>query len=199
MSALALGSTRIDNVRALVTTKWTRGYTQRVVNTIESFSVDSSLDNDADSWELRIGDPQGDYVAMMERNNEVRVELISSSPGSAGHIFTGIADEIEFDQSGVMVLSGRDYSSLALDSTCLPVRFKAVKAKYVVANQARKLGFTNISLSEVGEWKKTIKTDGSETFWEFWYRLYRNEKMWLWCGPNGALIASPNLRSGEAS
>jgi N-acetyl-anhydromuramyl-L-alanine amidase AmpD/prophage tail gpP-like protein len=190
MSALELGRTHLDNIRALITTKWSRGYVQRVVKTIESFTIDSSIDNDSDTWELAIGDPHGDLLAVMERNNEVRVELVTSTPGSAGHIFTGIADDIAFDETGVLTITGRDYSSLALDSTCLPVVFKRVKAKYVVANQARKLGFTNISLSEVGEWKKTIKTDGSETFWEFWYRLYRNEKMWLWCGPNGALIGN---------
>ena len=144
----------------------------------------------ADSFEVQIGDPNGDFLAMLDRNHEVRISIISSSPGAAGHIFTGISDDIGSTQTGVMVVSGRDYSSLALDSICPPVRYKSVKAKYVVANQARKLGFTNISLSDIGEVKKTIRTDGSETYWEFWYRLYRNEKMWLYVGPNGALVGT---------
>jgi prophage tail gpP-like protein len=161
-----------------------------VISNIESFYIDSSLDNDADNWQVEIGDSTGEFLAMLERNHEVRIELVTSAPGAAGHIFTGISDDIVFDQTGLMVVTGRDYSSLALDSTCPPVRFKSVKAGYVVANQARKLGFTNISLAKTGQVKKTIKTDGSETFWEFWYRLYRNEKMWLWVGPNGALIGN---------
>lgn len=173
-----------------MTTKWERGYSQRVISNVESFYIDSSLDNDADNWELTLGDPSGEFLAMMERNHEVRVSLLTSNPGAAGHIFTGISDDITFDQTGLMTITGRDYSSLALDSICPPVRFKHVKAGYVVANQARKLGFTNISLAKTDQVKKAIKTDGSETFWEFWYRLYRNEKMWLWVGPDGALIGN---------
>jgi prophage tail gpP-like protein len=180
----------LENVRALITTKWERGYSQRVISNIESFYIDSSLDNDADNWQVEIGDSTGQFLAMLERNSEVRIELITSVRGAAGHIFTGISDDIVFDQTGLMVATGRDYSSLALDSICPPVRYKSVKAGYVVANQARKLGFTNISLAKTDQVKKTIRTDGSETFWEFWYRLYRNEKMWLWVGPNGALIGN---------
>ena len=180
----------LENVRALITTKWARGYSQRVISNVESFYIDSSLDNDADNWQVEIGDSHGEFLAMLDRNHEVRVELVTSAPGAAGHIFTGISDDIVFDQTGLMVITGRDYSSLALDSTCPPVRYKSVKAGYVVANQARKLGFTNISLAKTDMVKKTIRTDGSESFWEFWYRLYRNEKMWLWVGPNGALIGN---------
>src|SRR4029077_10242572 len=117
----------LENIRALVTTKWDRGYTQRVINQVESFFVDSSLDNDADSWQVEIGDPTGDFLAMLERNHEVRVELVTSSPGAAGHIFTGISDDIVFDQSGLMVVTGRDYSSLPPDSKCPPVRFNTAK------------------------------------------------------------------------
>src|SRR4029077_12689691 len=181
----------LRNVRALITSKWEdRGYTQRIVSNIESFYVDSSLDNDADSWQIVLGDPRGDFLALLERNSEVRVELISAAPGASGHIFSGISDDVSFTSDGSLTIVGRDYSSLALDSTCPPCRFKSVKAVWPVTKQARELGFTNISLSQVGEIKKTIKTDGSESYWEFWYRLYREEKMWLWCGPNGALIGA---------
>jgi len=196
-TTLRLGA--LENVRALVTTKWDRGYTQRIMTNIESFYVDSSLDNDADSWQIQFGDPTGDYLALLERNNEVRVQMVSSAVGAAGSIFSGIADDIVYDQTGALVMTGRDYSSLALDSTCPPSRYKLVKAKYVVANQARKLGYKNISLSQEGEIKKTIKTDGSETYWEFWYRLYRNEKMWLWVGPDGALIGNKLNYAGDPS
>lgn len=187
---LRLGA--LSNVRALVTTKWERGYTQRVLSNIESFFVDSSIDNDADSWEIQFGDPRGEMLALLERNNEVRVEVISSEKGAAGHIFTGIADDVSYDQTGVLTVTGRDYASLALDATCPPSRWKYVKPSYVIHSTARALGYMNISLADgiPAQVKKTIKTDGSESYWEFWYRLYRNEKMWLWTGPNGALIGN---------
>ena len=172
----------------MITTKWDRGYTKRVIPQVESFYVDSSLDNDADSWQLQIGDPAGDYLAMMNRDSEIRVELISADPGAAGHIMTGIADDITYDQDGAYTISGRDYACLALDSYCEPQKWKKVKPMYIIANQARKLGFPQIATNKVSKVKKTVKTDGSETFWEFWYRLVRNDKSYIWCGPNGALI-----------
>src|SRR4029077_416535 len=142
-------------------------------------------------WEVEIGDPTGEYLAMLERNNEVRIELMSNYPKGGGHLLTGIADELTFNQDGTHTISGRDYAALALDSTCPPSRFKHVKAQYVIANQARKLGFPNVSLNGgIGMVKKAIKTDGSESYWEFWYRLYRNEKMYLWCNPQGTLIGN---------
>ena len=178
----------LANIRAVITTKWETSYTRRAIAQVESFYVDSSLDNDADSWQITLGDPAGEYLAMMNRDSEVRVELISADPGGAGHIMTGIADDLVYDQDGAYTISGRDYASLALDSVAEPQRWKRVKAMYVIANQARKLGFPEISTNHTSEYKKVIKTDGSETFWEFWYRLVRNDKAYLWVGPNGALI-----------
>ena len=188
---LSFDNPRLDNVRALVTTKWDRGYSTRAISNIETFFVDSSIDNDSDTWQVEIGDPNGSFLQMLERNSEVRVELISSTPGSAGHIFTGISDDITYSEAGVMAVVGRDYASLALDSTCVPQQYKHVRAQYIINKQARQLGFTNVSLALFSDQvKKTIKTDGSESYWEFWYRLVRNEKMWLWVGPNGALIGN---------
>jgi len=191
-----IGTTRVaslNNVRAVITTKWERGYTKKVIRQVESFYIDSSLDNDADNWHLEIGDPNGEFLAMMDRNNEVRVEILSTDPGFPGHLMTGIADDLTYDQDGMYQITGRDYAALALDSTCPGKVWKKVKPKYVIANQARQLGFPGVSLNELPTqqmYKKVIKTDGSETYWEFWYRLYRVERMYLWVNPNGTLIGN---------
>jgi len=181
-------NTYLPGLRAVITTKWERGYSKRVIPQVEGFYVDSSLDNDADSWQIQLGDPTGDFLAMMNRDNEVRVELLSADPGGAGHIMTGISDDLVYDQDGLYTISGRDYASLALDSMVEPNKWKKIKPMYLIGNQAKQLGFPSANLNSISKVKKIIKTDGSETYWEFWYRLVRNDKAYIWCGPNGALI-----------
>jgi hypothetical protein len=189
----------LPNLRAVITSKWDRRYTSKIVRQVESFYVDSSLDNDADSWQVTIGDPTGEYLAMMNRDNEVRIQLLSSEPGAVGHILTGIADDLTYDQEGLFTVTGRDYAALALDSTCEPGKWKKVKPQYVIATQAKKLGFPASSLNDISKWKKVIKTDGSETYWEFWFRLVRNDKAYMWVGPNGTLILNKLAYSDSAT
>jgi len=180
----------LKNVRGILTTKWQRGYRPLVVDTIESYYMDSSLDNDSDTWNLSVGDPEGKYLALLERDNEVRVEIIGVQAQANGHILSGIADEIVYDDQGTVNLSGRDMASLALDSFAEPRLYKMVKSWAIIGPQARQLGFPSTSILKTGTVNKTQRTDGSETYWEFWYRLIRKDKMWLWCAPNGTLVAS---------
>ena len=107
------------------------------------------------------------------------------------------------DESGIMRISGRDISAVAADSMTPGKHYRHVKAHAIVEQQARELGIRNFALSKVGQVKKTQYTDGSETYWEFWHRLYRKEKAWIWCGPAGTLFAGrlnyedrPNLYFG---
>lgn len=183
-----------NNLRAVVTTRWGKsGYRPVVIKNIEEYYLDTSLDNDADSWVVTLGDPQGDFLAMLQRDAEVRVELYGIGANS-NRILTGIADEIGFGSSGILRLQGRDYSSLAIDSIVPPGQFRNIHAWKLVDQQAREIGFQKTQLAKTGPAGKVIRkaqfTDGSESYWEFWYRIYRKEKMWLWTEPTGLLVAS---------
>jgi len=179
----------MQGVRALVTTPWKgKAYRPLVIRQLESYYVDTALDNDADMWTMDIGDPDGIYLPMINRDHEVRVQLFGVGYEQKHFLVTGIADTVQYD-SGVWTLTGRDLSSLATDSDALPYRWKHVRAWKVVETQARKLGFQRMQLSRAGEVKKSQYTDGSESYWDFWYRLYRKEKMWLWTEPSGLLVA----------
>jgi prophage tail gpP-like protein len=179
-----------DKVRAVVTTKWgKKGYTALPIRTVESYYVDTSLDNDADPWQIEIGDPEADYMEMMHRDSEVRVQLYGVGRG-LNPIVTGIADEVMYSSEGIITLAGRDYSALAIDSVAPPQQYRLVRAHDIVGKQAISIGFKNTNLKKQNVIKKVQYTDGSESYWEFWYRLYRKEKMWLWTEPNGMLIAN---------
>ena len=159
------------------------------IRQIESYYVDTSLDNDADPWQVEIGDPNADFMEMMHRDNEVRVQIYGVGKGTSP-LLTGIADDIVYGSEGTFMLTGRDMSSVAIDSTAGPQQFRLVRADKIVRSQAIEIGFKNTALANQNIIKKVQYTDGSESYWEFWYRLYRKEKMWIWTEPNGTLIAN---------
>lgn len=185
----------LKGVRAAITTKWSSGgYSPRTVRSIVSYYVDTSLDNDADTWTIEIADPGLSMPEILARDNEVRVQLYGAGANGTGYLFTGITDDVEYNESGVMRLVGRDLSILAIDNIAPPALFRHVRASALIHDEATKLGFPRTALNATSPVsgktmvKKVMKRDGSETYWEFWYRLYRNEKMWLWTDPDGTLI-----------
>lgn len=186
-----------QNLRAVVTTRWGRsGYTPLPIRQVESYYVDTSLDNDADPWVVEIGDGNHEFMELLHRDNEVRVALYGIGRGTTP-LLTGIADEITYTSEGTMSLTGRDLSSIAIDSTAPPQQFRHVRADKIVNQQAIEIGFKNTRLAKQGVVKKVQYSDGSESYWEFWYRLYRKEKMWLWTEPNGTLIADKLNYTGK--
>src|SRR5262245_25728884 len=182
----------ISNVQALITTKWgTNSYRAMALPFVENYYIDSSLDNDADTWQISIGDPHGNYIDMFDRDTEVRVQLFGvGQQGENAGLITCIADEISYDEVGTITLTGRDLSSLATDSVVMAQKWQSIRAWALIEQQAKEIGFKATRLARGKIVKKIFKTDGSETYWEFWYRLYRAEKMWIWCESDGMLVAS---------
>ncbi len=187
-------SAAIENIRAIVTTQWgKRTYRPRVIRSIEEYFVDTSLDNDSDPFSLNIGDPHGDLISLLERDNEVRVQIfgVASTLKSNSYILTGLGDEISYTDDGVVTITGRDLSSVATDSVVPPKQFRHLRAWAIVGQQARDLGIGGrLNLQRQGIVRKAQYTDGSESYWEFWHRLYRKEKMFIWMGADGSLNAN---------
>lgn len=180
----------ITRVHSILTTRWGRsGYKPLPVTRIESYYVDTALDNDADTWSIDVGDPRAQLIPLFDRDNEVRSQLFGVGREANHFIMSGLADEISYDESLTVTLTGRDLSAIAIDSACPPGWFELARAWAIVGRQAREIGFRRMSLGRAGQVRKKQYTDGSETYWEFWYRLYRKEKMWIWTDPNGTLIA----------
>src|SRR3954465_8577225 len=103
----------IQKLLAVVTTRWkAHPYHPLLISSLQSYYIDTALDNDADTWTVDIGDPEGDYMALQQRDNEVRVNLFGIGHEGLSHMLTGVADEMEF-QDGVWNLTGRDLTSLA--------------------------------------------------------------------------------------
>jgi prophage tail gpP-like protein len=177
--------------RAVISTEWDTGrrYRRRTFNTVESYWIDSAFDNDADQWQVGLGDPDGDLMALFKRDAEVRVQLFGVGD-SIEYLHTGFADELNYTtSSGLWTISGRDLSALAVDSIHPPQLFKHVRAQRLIGSEAKHLGITGaFNVKKTPVYKREY-TDGSETYWEFWYRILRKDQMWLWAGPDGSLNA----------
>lgn len=181
-------------------------YRTIVVPRVATYSVESALDTDADSWAFDVSHYNPELIAMLKRDAEVRVALRSGGFGrSSVDLQTGFADSIGLTQDGILSLEGRDLSSVAVDSTHLPWSYYKLTAKQVIEQEARELGFHKVNVDTMPG-TNHIFTDGSENYWAFWYRLVRHHKKWIWCDPDGTLNVTeltnsdtPNYWFGEPS
>lgn len=168
------------------------GYRDYDIYRVENFAIDSALDTDTDTWSCDIGDPAGRLIDILRRDTEVRVSLFRQvttgerAKASTVQMNYGIADTIGLTHDGRMSITGRDITAIAVDSTPLPKFFYKQRPEKIVTKQATELGLTKLALMP-GKLMGRVYTDGSESYWEFWYRLYRSQKMWLWGEPNGTL------------
>lgn len=172
-----------------LTTKWdNKSYRAIVLDQLESYFVETAIDSDSDPWQVAIGDPDHALIETLRRNNEVRVRLFGAGYGTK-LLMTGIADEISFNESGVLTINGRDMSSLATDSTIPPKQWQHVNASVLIPEQAKEIGMPGpFNITTKGTVKKVQYTDASESYWDFWYRLVRKDRMFIWTSPEGALF-----------
>lgn len=177
--------------RAVITTEFSKDkYRPLVVNSVEDFFVDSAMDSDADQWSLTVGVATDDMIDLLKRDNEVRVALYGLDRKKVEALHRGFADEIWTDESGSVHLTGRDVTAPAQDSQAFPKIYKNVQPEKLVAKQCRELKIGDrLHLANIKPFKK-VYTDGSETYWEFWYRIYRHRQMWLWAEPDGYITAN---------
>lgn len=177
------------NLRATIQTEWSRKNQRRYRtfrSSIESYFIDNAMDSDADSWQIVLGDPDGSLVAMLKRDAEVITSIYGLGAGRL-YLGSGIADTISFNTEGIWTISGRDISAVATDSIAKPQQFNHIRAAKLIATQARQLGIGGrLHLAPTKVYKREY-TDGSETYWEFWYRILRKDQMWLWAGADGSL------------
>jgi prophage tail gpP-like protein len=177
------------NVKCIITTRWAgTSYKAATLKTVESYNISSHLDSDADPWTLEVGNLDGELNAVLARDNEVRVKVFGA--GSKGNVplLTGIMDDVNYTEQGTLQLSGRDMSMLATDSTHFPNIYRGINVIKIIEMEARQLGMTQkFAMKPIKGGPKRSETDGSETYWEFWYRLVRKDGRFIWMTPDGTL------------
>jgi prophage tail gpP-like protein/N-acetylmuramoyl-L-alanine amidase len=176
--------------QAIITVATGRSGTQQLpVQRVESYTTSQSIDSDADSFQVQIGDPRNQLGICLERDNEVRVQLfLDDDKGRLASIFNGIVDTPQFTEDFTLSLEGRDTpSSLAVDSDATPGRWKHVPTSSFLKQRAQALGITQTAIADMST-INSLYTDGSEKEWAFWYRVARMKGMYMWSDSIGRLI-----------
>lgn len=186
------------DVRATLTTRWDKGYKSVGLERVVDFDIDSAMDTDTDTWSLTLGDASIggdsdrnlDMTRLLRRDNEVRVDLVIVDEGKLTALHRGFADEIGLNHEQFIQINGRDITAVAADTTATPVMHRNFRGHKLIAKEARQLKIGgNLKLLEHRPVKKFF-TDGSETYWEKWYRFYRKFcKAWMWAEPDGTIVA----------
>jgi len=177
-------------VRATITSRFSKnGYSSRTTEDVENFMVDSAMDTDTDSWTLAIGDVNGHFRETLRRDAEVRVNIFAQRNAAVQNLHMGFADEVTLDEGNVMTFTGRDITSVAVDSQRPPGNFQLVRPHIFVARDAKALRIGDKMLLTKTPLFKKFAVDGSESYWDVWYRLYRKRRMWVWAEPDGTLKA----------
>lgn len=164
-------------------------YQEVIVPRIQSYSIDSAIDTDSDTWSIDIGDPAAELIELLTRDNEVRVTLVAGDLKNPPVILqTGFTDLAAFNQENTLSLQGRDVTAAAVDSTAPATNYTKARPNQIIKKQGSTLGIPSFSLAVTKPFDR-IFTDGSESYWAFWYRMYRRRKMWIWAEPDGILVA----------
>lgn len=184
------------DVRAVITTKFAKGYKPVDVSTVVDYYIDSAMDTDTDSFNIVIGDDKGELREVMGRDNEVRVNIYGIGTNSVEALHMGFVDEASLTEENLLTLSGRDMTSVATDTQALPGKWTNVRPKEFIEKRARALQMgARLNLESVKPFK-LYTSDGTESEWELWYRLYRKRQKWMWAEADGTLNAGP-LKYGD--
>lgn len=158
---------------------------------VSAYDIDSAMDTDTDTWMIQLGidDPTVFVPDMLNRDTEVRVNLYAIGHGNVQTLHSGFADEITLDEQGVMSIQGRDITAVAVDSQHPPQIWHAIRPQVLVAREARQLKIGDRLKLTAAKGFKTYATDGSESYWQVWYRFYRKRRMWMWAEADATLNA----------
>lgn len=170
--------------------KGTRAF-RNIGENVSAYDIDSAMDTDTDTWTIQLGidDPAALVGTVLDRDTEVRVNLYAVGHNGVETLHSGFTDEITLDEQGVMNLQGRDITSVAVDSQHPPQIWHGIRPEILVAREARLLKIGDKLRLTKARGFKTYATDGSESYWQVWYRFYRKRRMWMWAEADGTMNA----------
>ena len=176
--------------RAVITTKIGKSYRPLTFGTLDSYFIDTAMDTDTDTWSITLGDPGHALKPALSRNAEVRADLYVVDENTLHGLHSGFADEVSVDEENMFTIDGRDISCVAVDSQVKPKKWADMPPHRLVQKQARilKIGHS-LHLDKVKPLKSLV-TDGTESYWDLWYRAYRHRKRWMWAEPDGSIWAT---------
>lgn len=162
--------------------------------------VETNLDIPADFFQIVIENPLNEWgkginAGRFAPNDQVIIEQENTQ------ILRGITDEVRCywdDVTSKIEMDGRDYSQLLLDNSAEPRTYNQLSFGDYMKTIATPYGFSKFrvnSLKDQALQKITVEPGDSQ--WDTLHREARRLGMWLWCMPDGTLVAD-ELNYGSA-
>ena len=161
------------------------------INRMSEYDVETSLDIPADYFNIIIENPINDKgyginAGIFNPNDTFKISE------NYGIILNGVADDVDeyWDENGSKIeLSGRDISMLLLENDAEPRTYNKLKLSAFINKIAGPYGLKAKVNSKYDKVINKIVVEVGDSEWDTIFRETKKLDMWLWCEPDGTLVA----------
>jgi len=158
----------------------------RVHRDWSSYSIDSSLTEPADAWQVTLGLPGGQFPPQVAPGAPVEVRV------GADTVMTGRIDEVRHSiQRGQhsLEINGRDGAAILLECSAPQLNGRRAALSEALASLARPLGLSKVELRSANDPQlDKVDIEPGATAWEVIARLAKAQGLWPWFEPDGTLV-----------
>lgn len=161
------------------------------INRMSEYDIETSLDIPADHFNIIIENPVDDKgygmnAGVFNPNNTFKISEYY------GVILNGVADDVDeyWDENGSKIeIDGRDKSMLLLENDAEPRTYNKLKLSAFINKIAGPYGFKARINSKYDKVIDKIVVEVGDSEWDCIFRETKKLGMWLWCEPDGTLVA----------
>lgn len=167
---------------------------QYKITRISEFDIETSMDIPADHFNIIIENPDGINSELLNDNDSFIIKDNDKT------ILDGIADDVDeyWDYSGSKIaIDGRDKSLLLIENDAEPKTYYKLKFSDFLKQIASPYGFTFQVNSQYDKVIEKIVVEVGDSEWDILFRECKKLDMWLWCTPDGTIIADVLNYSGN--
>lgn len=171
------------------------------IKRMSEYDIETSLDIPADHFNIIIENP------IDEKGYGLNADIFNPNDSfkiseSYGVILNGIADDVDeyWDDNGSKIeIGGRDISMLLLENDAEPKTYYKLKLSSFINKIAGTYGFKAKVNSKYDKVINKIVVEVGDSEWDTIFRETKKLGMWLWCTPDGTLIADVLNYNGSPS
>lgn len=171
------------------------------IKRMSEYDIETSLDIPADHFNIVIENPVDEHgygvnADIFNPNDSFKISE------SYGIILNGIADDIDeyWDDNGSKVeIGGRDKSMILLENDAEPKTYYKLKLSAFISKISGSYGFKAKVNSKYDKVIEKIVVEVGDSEWDCIFREAKKLDMWLWCTPDGTLVADVLNYNGSPS
>ena len=168
------------------------------IKRMSEYDIETSLDIPADSFNIVIENP------IDEKGYGVNADIFNANDSfeiseNYGVILNGVSDDVEeyWDENGSRIeIGGRDRSMILLENDAEPKTYYKLKLSAFISQVAGLYGFKARVNSKYDKVIEKIVVEVGDSEWDCIFRETKKLDMWLWCEPDGTLVADVLNYSG---